>query len=252
MTFEPAHAIRGSWFAEAPPTVLVSPDRKTSNLHNLHTHRAGWRQAIEAMKITSPDDREYWDHELRAFDQTMDSVDATESLFEDLRFVQRVLETSVVHRDREKAIQILTRLRGNPIDYASAPLGTRAPAFTGGQWYRTAAGWKWNGPDGIGAVTNRPGPTWTGELLLPIDKASEPPFAELRTAALAVGPEKWEAAGAIVSTGDEFVAATTQASPTERELVRAEFIAASDPATVMVLLRRLCELENILEKRNDN
>lgn len=254
MTFEPTHAIRDSWFAESPPTVLTDASMKTSNLHNLDTHRTSWRKAIEAMQTACPEDLAYWEHELRAFDQTMDSVDAAKSLFEDLRFVQRVLETSVVHRDREKAIQILTRLRGNPIDYASAPVGTRAPAFTGGQWYRTTAGWKWNGPDGIGEVVTQPGPRWTGELLLPIDEASEPPFAKLRAAAVAVGPETWTAVRTTVRTDDSgvFVASTATSVPTALELARAEFIASTDPAAVMVLLRRLCELENLLEARNAN
>lgn len=48
-----------------------------------------------------------------------------------------------------------------------APIGTKAPAIMGGHWYRTARGWKWNGPDGSGGTFPRPGGDWDGELIYP-------------------------------------------------------------------------------------
>lgn len=52
----------------------------------------------------------------------------------------------------------------------TAPVGTRAPAFMGGHWYRTALGWKWNGPHGNGGTYPRPGGDWTGKLIYPPEK----------------------------------------------------------------------------------
>lgn len=51
----------------------------------------------------------------------------------------------------------------------SAPVGTRAPAFGGGAWYKTAHGWKWNGPNGCGSTFPTPGGDWTGKLVVPSD-----------------------------------------------------------------------------------
>jgi hypothetical protein len=65
------------------------------------------------------------------------------------------------------------------ISCRDSPIGTRAPAIGGGHWYRTAAGWKWNGPDGCGDTFPRPGGDWDGRLITPAAAAPEPP----------VGPE---------------------------------------------------------------
>jgi hypothetical protein len=44
---------------------------------------------------------------------------------------------------------------------AEAPLGTRAPAITGGYWEKTERGWRWC----TGSTFPRPGGDWTGELI---------------------------------------------------------------------------------------
>lgn len=53
------------------------------------------------------------------------------------------------------------------ISCRDAPIGTQAPAIGGGHWYRTAQGWKWNGPDGCGDTFPRPGGDWDGRLIYP-------------------------------------------------------------------------------------
>jgi hypothetical protein len=55
-----------------------------------------------------------------------------------------------------------------------APIGTLAPAFMGGRWYKTEQGWKWNGPDGSGGTFPRPGGDWTGEYVVPMPAAAAP------------------------------------------------------------------------------
>jgi hypothetical protein len=55
----------------------------------------------------------------------------------------------------------------------NAPVGTKAPAITGGHWYRTEGGWKWGGPDGNGGTFPRPGGDWTGQLNTP-QQAAQP------------------------------------------------------------------------------
>jgi len=37
------------------------------------------------------------------------------------------------------------------------PEGTKAHAVMGGAWFKTAIGWKWNGPDGSGGTFPTPG-----------------------------------------------------------------------------------------------
>lgn len=46
----------------------------------------------------------------------------------------------------------------------NAPMGTRAPAVSGGYWLRVIDGWRWNAS---GSVFPRPGGDWTGELHVP-------------------------------------------------------------------------------------
>lgn len=55
----------------------------------------------------------------------------------------------------------------------NAPIGTKAPAFIGGFWYRTERGWKWLGPDGNGGTFNRPGGDWDGRLIYPQEARDE-------------------------------------------------------------------------------
>lgn len=47
------------------------------------------------------------------------------------------------------------------------PVGTKAPAIMGGHWYRTATGWKWNGPFGSGGDFPTPGGDNDGTVVLP-------------------------------------------------------------------------------------
>ena len=49
----------------------------------------------------------------------------------------------------------------------NSPVGTIAPSITGGRWYRTELGWKWNGPNGSGGTFPRPGGDWNGKLIAP-------------------------------------------------------------------------------------
>ena len=50
----------------------------------------------------------------------------------------------------------------------SAPLGTRAPAYSGGAWVRVERGWQWNpGKANAGSTFPRPGGDWTGTLIPP-------------------------------------------------------------------------------------
>lgn len=41
--------------------------------------------------------------------------------------------------------------------WSEYPVGSKAHAVGGGHWYRTEAGWKWNGPDGCGSTFPTPG-----------------------------------------------------------------------------------------------
>ena len=52
----------------------------------------------------------------------------------------------------------------DPLTLDNAPIGTRAPATTGGHWHRVKHGWRWGKR---GGVFPRPGGDWTGELLAP-------------------------------------------------------------------------------------
>jgi hypothetical protein len=49
------------------------------------------------------------------------------------------------------------------LNLENAPIGTRAPAITGGHWERVAYGWKWC----TGSVFPRPGSDWNGKLIAP-------------------------------------------------------------------------------------
>ena len=52
-----------------------------------------------------------------------------------------------------------------------APIGTKAPAISGGWWCKMpGGGWKWNGPDGTGGTFPGPGADWTSELRPPHSK----------------------------------------------------------------------------------
>lgn len=61
-----------------------------------------------------------------------------------------------------------------PLTVRNAPVGTRAPAFDGGHWFRMKHGWKWNGPHGTGSTFPRPGGDWNGDLIPPQDDRKEP------------------------------------------------------------------------------
>lgn len=50
---------------------------------------------------------------------------------------------------------------------ANAPIGTMAPACTGGYWVRVERGWQWC----TGSTFPRPGGDWTGELIAPSSAA---------------------------------------------------------------------------------
>lgn len=52
-------------------------------------------------------------------------------------------------------------------DVESAPLGTVAPAFSGGGWCRVKDGWQWNGhlDRCQGSTFPKPGGDWTGRLV---------------------------------------------------------------------------------------
>lgn len=54
------------------------------------------------------------------------------------------------------------------------PVGTKAPAIMGGRWYRTAHGWKWNGPDGSGGTFPTPGGDNDGTVILPPNVTAQP------------------------------------------------------------------------------
>jgi hypothetical protein len=51
--------------------------------------------------------------------------------------------------------------------WSQYPIGTKAPSIMGGRWYRTARGWKWNGPDGSGGTFPTPGGDNDGTVILP-------------------------------------------------------------------------------------
>lgn len=48
----------------------------------------------------------------------------------------------------------------------NAPIGTKAPAITGGYWERTNSGWKWC----TGSTFPSPGGDWNGQLIAPEQK----------------------------------------------------------------------------------
>jgi len=48
----------------------------------------------------------------------------------------------------------------------AAPIGTKAPATSGGYWIKTKRGWVWTN----GATFPCPGGDWTGELIEPEEK----------------------------------------------------------------------------------
>lgn len=54
---------------------------------------------------------------------------------------------------------------GQKLTLDTAPVGTKAPAVTGGYWTRVGRGWRWC----TGSTFPRPGADWTGELLPPAD-----------------------------------------------------------------------------------
>ena len=53
--------------------------------------------------------------------------------------------------------------KDTPLTLETAPIGTKAPAVTGGHWTKVAGGWKWC----TGDTFPRPGGDWTGELVPP-------------------------------------------------------------------------------------
>lgn len=59
-------------------------------------------------------------------------------------------------------------------DTRTAPIGTKAPAIGGGWWFKTARGWKWNGPNGSGGTFPSPGGDWDWTLVLPDGKVRKP------------------------------------------------------------------------------
>ena len=74
------------------------------------------------------------------------------------------------------SVQRLVRL---PVDrpWDEYPEGTKARATTGGAWYKTQRGWKWNGPDGNGGTFPTPGGDACGnciELPEPNSQAQSP------------------------------------------------------------------------------
>lgn len=54
----------------------------------------------------------------------------------------------------------LSEIAAQELTLENAPLGTKAPAYTGGHWVRVERGWKWN----TGATFPRPGGDWDGRL----------------------------------------------------------------------------------------
>lgn len=64
--------------------------------------------------------------------------------------------------------------------WSEYPIGTIAPAITGGHWFKTEYGWKWNGPHGSGGTFPTPGGDARGTVILPGLPADEfnPPAHE--------------------------------------------------------------------------
>lgn len=57
--------------------------------------------------------------------------------------------------------------KGKKMDISNVPIGTFAPSFTGGGWYKTPRGWKWGVPGASGSTFPRPGGDWDGRLIEP-------------------------------------------------------------------------------------
>jgi hypothetical protein len=65
-----------------------------------------------------------------------------------------------------KEIRIQARQAGKTDKLLSdAPLGSKAPAISGGHWVMTDRSWKWC----TGSTFPRPGGDWTGELIYPTE-----------------------------------------------------------------------------------
>jgi hypothetical protein len=56
----------------------------------------------------------------------------------------------------------------NKLTLETAPIGTKAPAVTGGYWVRVPQGWAWC----TGATFPRPGGDWNGDLIPPTEAAT--------------------------------------------------------------------------------
>lgn len=89
------------------------------------------------------------------------------------------LQKAEVNRAFAARIERLIANRGYTAD--TAPIGTMAPSVSGGHWYRTDYGWKWNGPGGNGGTFPHPGGDWCGELHLPASTLAAPPPAAMTT-----------------------------------------------------------------------
>ena len=51
----------------------------------------------------------------------------------------------------------VTRKQRRSRQWSDYPIGSIATSITGGHWFCTEHGWKWNGPDGTGGTFPTPG-----------------------------------------------------------------------------------------------
>lgn len=66
------------------------------------------------------------------------------------------------------AVQAAPQAAGNAgeLTLENAPIGTKAPAISGGNWVRTERGWTWC----TGSTFPRPGGDWNGQLIAPVER----------------------------------------------------------------------------------